>query len=69
MIMNPPLMLQPVSREHQVESTVFKLGELKGMICTNLPGYFPFIFCQGNNYVFVLYNYDSNTMLAAPIKS
>ena len=39
----PTPMLQPRTREHQVGSAVFKLDELKGMICTNLPGRIPFI--------------------------
>ena len=66
---SPPAMLEPTKQEHQVGSAVFKMNELKGLICTDLPGRFPFISSQGNNYVFVIYDYDSNEILAAPIKS
>ena len=62
-------MLKPTKREHQVDSAIFKLDKFKGMICTNLAGRVPFISSRGNNYIFVLYNYDSNAILATPIKS
>ena len=62
-------MIQPTTREHQVGSPVFKLDELKGIICTDLPGRFPFISSWGNNYIFVLYDYDGSAILTAPIKS
>ena len=62
-------MLEPTKLEHQVGSAVFQTDELKGLICTGLPGRFPFISSRGNNHIFVLFNYDSNAILAAPIKS
>ncbi len=65
----PPPMLEPTKREHLVGSAVFKMNDLKGLICTDLPGRFPFISSRGNNYIFVLYDYDSNAILATPIKS
>ena len=68
-VYNPLPMLEPTKREHQVGSAIFKLDELKGMIFTDLPGRFPFISSRDNNYIFVLYDYDSNAILAAPIKS
>mmetsp|Transcript_20180 Transcript_20180/g.41904 ORF Transcript_20180/g.41904 Transcript_20180/m.41904 type:complete len:183 (-) Transcript_20180:163-711(-) len=45
------------------------MDELKGLICTDLPGRFPFISSQGNNYIFVLCDDDDNAILTAPIKS
>jgi hypothetical protein len=39
------------------------------MIVTDLTGRFRFTSSQGMPYLFVLYNYDSNAMLASPIKS
>ena len=47
-------MLEPTKQEHQVGSAVFKIDELKGLICTDLPGRLPFISSRGNNYIFVL---------------
>jgi hypothetical protein len=56
-------------REHAVGAATFQLDELTGLICTDLPGRFPFISSRGNNYIFVLYDYDSNAILAEPIPS
>ena len=35
---------------------------------TDLTGRFPFQSSRGNNYLFILYNYDANAILAEPIK-
>ena len=53
----------------EVGAIVFKLEDLKGLISTDLPGRFPFISSRGMNYVFLLYDYDSNAILVEPIKS
>jgi hypothetical protein len=42
---------------------------LKNLIATNLPGRYPVTSRKGNKYMFVLYNYDSNLIIAEPIKS
>ena len=62
-------MLKPTTREHQVGSAIFKMDDVKVLICINLAGRFPFISSWSNNYIFVLYDYDSNAILATPIKS
>ena len=58
-----------MDRNHQVGSGVFSLEELKGIISSDLPGRFPFISSRGMNYIFILYDFDSNAILAEPIKS
>jgi hypothetical protein len=42
---------------------------LKNLIATDLPGRYPVTSRKGNKYMFVLYNYDSNLIIAEPIKS
>ena len=54
---------------HQVMATAFATSDLKGLISTDLAGRFPFQSFKGNNYVFLLYDYDSNAILVYPIKS
>ena len=39
------------------------------MVCTDLPGRFPFTSDMNNNYIFIMYNFDSNTIQGKPIKS
>jgi hypothetical protein len=43
--------------------------DLQGMILSNLTGQFPFTSSRGITYLYVLYDYDSNGILACPIKS
>jgi hypothetical protein len=38
-------------------------------IYTYLTGIFPTTYLSGNNYIFILYDYDSNIVLSAPIKN
>jgi hypothetical protein len=40
-----------------------------GKIYTDLTGRFPTTFLSGNKYILVLYDYDSNSFLSAPIKN
>ena len=43
--------------------------ELNGMIATDQTGRFPIVSDKGNQYIMVLYNYDSNAILATACKS
>jgi hypothetical protein len=52
---------------NQVFATVIDIGT--GKIYTNQTGKFPVLSSQGNKYIFVLYDYDSNAIMAEPIKS
>jgi hypothetical protein len=57
----------PNQRTHQVFSAVVDSGT--GKIYTDQTGRFPVTSSRGNKYLFVLYDYDSNAILAEPIKS
>jgi hypothetical protein len=39
-----------------------------GQIYTDQTGRFPVVSCKGNKYIMILYDYDSNAILAQPIK-
>jgi len=58
-----------IDRTHEVGAAVFDMEDLKGLISTDLPGRFPFTSSRGMNYIFILYDFDSNAILAEPIKS
>ena len=57
------------AKGHHIVCYVVNLHQLKGIISTDLPGRFPFPSDLLNNYIFVLYDYDSNAILIRPIKS
>ena len=67
--LEPPRPHLELAKGHKVACGVVKYKELKGLICTDLPGRFPFESSARNNYIFVLYNFDTNNILAKPIKS
>ena len=54
---------------HQVACGIIATNDLKGTVCTDLPGRFPFTSDMRNNYIFLMYDYDSNSILAKPIQS
>jgi hypothetical protein len=45
------------------------LTEMTGQVYANQTGKFTFPSSNGNNYLFILYDYDSNLILAEPMKS
>jgi hypothetical protein len=57
----------PNQRTHQVFSAIVDSGT--GKIYTDQTGRFPVTSSCGHKYLFVLYDYDSNAILAEPIKS
>ena len=57
------------NQEHYAGVTTIAFKELKGIIATDLPGYFPITLGQGNSYVLVMYDFDSNTINAVGIKN
>jgi hypothetical protein len=57
------------NRENYVGVTTIAFEELKGTIATDLPGRFPTTSGQGNSYVMIMYDYDSNTINAVAIKN
>jgi hypothetical protein len=57
-------------RLDQRTNVVFaNIFEPTGQIYTDLPGRFPIRSNRGNQYIFVLYDYDSNAILAEPMKN
>ena len=46
-----------------------KVVHITGQIYTDLPGCFPTKSSRGHSYILVLYDYDSNAILAEPMKS
>jgi hypothetical protein len=67
----PPLAppRSPLSCDHLVSADVCKFETLNAMISTDQPGRFPFTSTRGMNYIFLLYDHDSNAILVHPIKS
>jgi hypothetical protein len=57
------------NREHNIEVTTIAFEELKGIMATDLPGRFPTASGQGNSYVMVMYDFDSNTINVVAIKT
>jgi hypothetical protein len=57
------------NRQHTVGVATIAFEELKGIIATDLPGRFPTTLGQGNAYVLVMYDYDSNSINAVGIKN
>jgi hypothetical protein len=57
------------NREHNVGVTAIVFEELIGIIAIDLPGRFPTTSGQGNSYVMVMYDFDSNTINAVAIKN
>jgi len=62
--MNPNRGLYLVPLYHYGEET-----PLKNLIATDLPGRYLVTSRRGNKYMFVLHDYDSNLIIAEPIKS
>ena len=57
------------SRERRVGVHLVSFDELKGYIATDLCGVYPAMSNRGMKYILVLYDYDSNTILARVMKS
>jgi hypothetical protein len=71
--LEPELDLEPprhiTNRQHYVGVETIAIEDLKGIIATDLPGRFPTTSGQGNSYVMVMYDFDSNTINAVAIKN
>ena len=70
--LEPPRPHTALAVNHQVACGVVDLQQarhIQGLVCSDLPGRFPFTSAKGNNYIFVLYDYDSNAIIGKPIKS
>ena len=57
------------SKTHHVGiARVLPIDQMAGTVSTDITGRFPITSARGNAYVFVMYDYDSNAILASPIK-
>jgi hypothetical protein len=56
-------------RTQRVEVHLVGMEELNGIISTDQTGRFPVKSSNGKSYIMVLYNYDSNGILATTMKS
>jgi hypothetical protein len=52
------------NQQHHVGVKIIAFEDLKGIIATDLPGRFPTTSGQGNSYVLVMYDFDSNSINA-----
>ena len=68
-LLEPPRPHLKRAVNHQVVCAVIATKDLNGTISTDLPGCFPFTSNLSNNYIFLLYDCDSNNILIRPIKS
>ena len=72
-ISNPPVMTTPPlpSQEDKARTQMAYLQtiEFTGKVSTNQTGRFPVTSSRGSKYLMVLYNHDSNTILAEPLTS
>ena len=57
------------SRSNHVFVATYSTEDIKSEIHTDLTGRFPVTSTNGNEYIFVLYNYDSNAILIEPLKN
>jgi hypothetical protein len=71
--LDPEPQLDPLrhssNQQHYVGVTTIAFEDLKGIVATDLPGRFPTTSGQGNAYVMVLYDFDSNSINAVGIKN
>ena len=69
--LEPPRPHLETAQNHQVACGVVEVhqSEVKGLVSSDLPGRFPFTSNKGNNYIFVMYDFDTNSIIGKPIKS
>ena len=66
---NLPSPTTDASRTHDFGiSGVISANQMVGKASTNITGQFPITSTWGNAYVFVVYEYDPNAIMASPIK-
>jgi hypothetical protein len=69
--LKPPRSHIEIAKNHQVACRVVEIqhSNVKGLVSSDLPCQFPFISNKGNDYVLVMYDYDTNSIIGKPIKS
>ena len=58
-----------LDRKHYIGINAINFYDIKVIISTDLPRRLPIISERGNTYIFVMYNFASNIILAVPIKN
>ena len=59
---------RPLQQKYNVGAHTINFTERNGTIATHLPSRFSITSARDNKYIFVLYDYDSNMIIAAPIR-
>ena len=67
--LEPPRNKVLLERTRRVGAHIIAHDELKGSIATDLAGVFPVMSNRGMKYIFILYDYDTNVILASPMRS
>jgi hypothetical protein len=69
--LGPPRSHIETAKNHQVACGVIEIhqSKVKGLVSSDLPGRFPFTSNKGNNYIFVIYYFDTNSIIGKSIKS
>lgn len=65
---SPHIQLDPPTRIYELHSQLIPFTA-KELTYGNMTGAFPYTFTQGNKYIYLLYNYDSNGILVHPLKT
>ena len=60
---------KPKSNVRRIGTIAFDETQMKNMIGVNFKGRYPTVSRDGNKYILVMYDYDSNAILATAIKS
>ena len=58
-----------LDRKHYIVVNAIEFDDIKYIISTDLPGCFPKTSARENAYIFIMYDFDSNRILAVPIKN
>ena len=67
--MEIPTPLENNKRVHETYYAVIATNNTTGKLYADLTGRFPVQSSKGNNYLLVAYHYDSNNILATPLKN
>jgi hypothetical protein len=68
-IKNAKVIVTEPDTDHGIKTQfVYAATKYAGQIYTDQTGRFPVVSSKGNKYIMILYDYDSNTILAQPIK-
>ena len=60
---------EPQSRSHEIGTVIVEQKELRNMVASDLAGRFPITSSRGHKYIFIMIDFDSNYIHAAPVKS